>query len=347
MPFGRNVAGFAERRIVKPVPEIAYASIGPSDYLVALMARSPLGLTPVHARLATKAMSKRVAKHTPGADIFQFVQGLGHAGLRHGMIKYAICECRTLHYKEFETDLEVYNGFPFEPALHPTRDIAEEEYEQIDRIVVYSEVAANSFVRRGVSRSKIHVAPLFIAAPNVVKPILGKERDPYHVLFVGRGDAFKGLDVAVGAVEQLGSPFRLSVAGSASNRVRNWLSGRDAVYYAGVVDRASLDRLYGEASIFVAPSMESFGLAALEAAGAGMLVLCRETTGIHEHLSSSATTVVVGRKIDDWASAIECLATDDLSTVLAKRECNQRAARELDLTESVSSLELLYTEIPL
>jgi glycosyltransferase involved in cell wall biosynthesis len=79
----------------------------------------------------------------------------------------------------------------------------------------------------------------------------------------------------------------------------------DCVELAGRMDRAGIRELYRRADVYVAPAtMESFGIAALEARCAGLPVLARRRTGIADFV----TDRVHGRLADDDRGLARALA---------------------------------------
>ncbi len=259
--------------------------------------------TPAEIRTIHRFQAGQVARAGRGAAFLQTVEGLGYMAIRENAAQLTVVERRNLHHAVFEETLDTHLDFPFRTKLDPLRDILEEEYQGADRIVVYSEVAKASFVERGYSADRIWVSPL----PVVASPPLGghnSRRDPFQLLYVGRLDAYKGIDVAVAAVQSLGSPFKLVVAGPGGEAERAWLEQQDQVEYRGVLPRHELADLFRSSAALLAPSIESFGLAVLEATVAGTPVLVRETTGVVDYLPPGSFRVVPSRDSERWAHAI-------------------------------------------
>jgi glycosyltransferase involved in cell wall biosynthesis len=114
-----------------------------------------------------------------------------------------------------------------------------------------------------------------------------QEPSKVSILYVGRFEYRKGTDVLLDAIPQLletNSKIHFTLVGrddedSFNKRFRGMTSDRfsDRVRYEGVVDDITLQRLYSQCDIFVAPSRyESFGLIYVEAMGWGKPVVgCR------------------------------------------------------------------------
>ncbi len=79
----------------------------------------------------------------------------------------------------------------------------------------------------------------------------------------------------------------------------------DVVTMHGRLPRERLRDLYGGAHVFLAPAaLEAFGIAALEARTAGLVVLARRGTGVEEFVTSG----VDGLLVDDDAGLVRALA---------------------------------------
>lgn len=103
------------------------------------------------------------------------------------------------------------------------------------------------------------------------------------IVFVGRHEPRKGLEVLLAAVSRLGSPARLVVAGDGPQTPllrRRYGADRDIEWLGEISDDARAELLAG-ADLFVAPSLggESFGVVLLEAMAAGVAVLASDLPG--------------------------------------------------------------------
>lgn len=259
-------------------------------------------------RWRTEKSALAVARYE--GELLQFVEGLGFESLKRSRFNFSIMERRNLHHAAFEEELTTYAGFPFERRADILADILEEEYELSDRIVVYSEAARESFLSRGFAPAKVVSIPLAFA-PSSVEGGLGSLRSREGFLYVGRGDAFKGIDVAVEAVRLLGRGQRLRVAGPFTGPARTWLETHRHVDYLGVLTRQELQAEYLAARALIAPSVESFGLAIIDAAAAGLHVVCLPSSGVGPELPPDAVTVVPSRSPAQWAHALTNLREPD------------------------------------
>lgn len=298
--------GLARARIAS----VRYQGLGMAQFLPQLAVRVPIPLSrATRVRAVTHALAKRVSRAAArtSPDVLQFVEGLGYLSVLEGTHRRAVMERRNLHHSVFEAEIEPLLGFPASVTPDPIRDELEIEYSAADRIIVYSAVARRSFLERGYSPDKVFAVPLAIPPLPVVRRA---DVDSKMIAYIGRLDVYKGVDVAVAAVKELGAGYRLQVAGPGTPEAIRWLRSFEHVDYVGVVDRPGVSRILERAAAVVSPSVESFGLAVAEAAVNGVPVVIRETTGIGDYLPASLRNVVVGREVTDWADALTRVLQD-------------------------------------
>ncbi len=146
------------------------------------------------------------------------------------------------------------------------------------------------------------------------------------LLFAGRIQPLKGVDVAVRALDALGrSDARLVVVGGASGAggEAEELHLRDLADSYGLGDRVrfvepqphhSLAYWYRAADVVVMPSRsESFGLVALEAAACGVPVVAADVGGLRTLVDHGRTGYLVeGRDPADYASRIASILDDEV-----------------------------------
>ena len=145
-----------------------------------------------------------------------------------------------------------------------------------------------------------------------------------NILFVGRLEPLKGLDVlfrAVAALEDLGN-ITLNVVGGDENseektRLQTLASRMKLtqnIRFIGSVSQDELPLHYNAADVCVLPShYESFGLAALEAAACGRPVVASEVGGLPSIVRNGSTGFLVEPKHSDSMAERLCeLLGDDM-----------------------------------
>lgn len=238
----------------------------------------------------------------------------------------------------------------------------------VDTIVAWTEGEAEFLV------SEMDVAPgnVAVVAPGVDTDLFHKtapdsgERIPKRVLYVGRLDALKGVDLLVEAFSILSKrdvDAELQIVGGGSadefRRVLGRISGlrlADRVKMPGVLPQSELVDVYSAATCIVAPSFhETFGLAVLEAAACGTPAVAADVDGLRSIVLDGETGYLVGDRdpeeyADRIAELIECNDTRDRMSLAARARAellswNSTVANLCDVYERVSSTHL--TGVPL
>jgi glycosyltransferase involved in cell wall biosynthesis len=135
------------------------------------------------------------------------------------------------------------------------------------------------------------------------------------VLFVGRLEPEKGIDVLVGAVDQLRNTRVLLVlygTGSLESKLAE-RANNPSIHLAGQALQSDLAEAYASADIFVLPSLfEPWGLVVNEAMAAGLPCVVSDAVGAAEDLVTDGTSglIVPAGNADALAHAIGDLAAD-------------------------------------
>jgi phosphatidylinositol alpha-mannosyltransferase len=172
-----------------------------------------------------------------------------------------------------------------------------------------------------------------------------RERRTRSVLFLGRHEERKGLDVLLRAMADLPDDVSLLIVGTGpdSPRLRDRYRGDPRVVWLGQVSEAAkLDLLHGS-SVLCAPSRhgESFGVVLLEAMAAGLPVIASDLPGYRE-LSNGGLAARLVPPDDAAALArelIRVLSDDRLADSLRTAGLHQARRFSLD------SLAERYVEI--
>jgi D-inositol-3-phosphate glycosyltransferase len=178
------------------------------------------------------------------------------------------------------------------------------------------------------------------------------------LLFVGRIQPLKGLDVAVQALAELGAPDAvLVVVGGASgpggrrelDRIHKLAAGLgvgDRVRLADPQPHHMLSSFYRAADVVLVPSRsESFGLVALEAAACGTPVVAAAVGGLRTLVDHGRTGFLVdGRDAGHYAAHTErILADHELAADLSARAA--LAARDFTWSTAAGRLRRIYADI--
>jgi D-inositol-3-phosphate glycosyltransferase len=198
-------------------------------------------------------------------------------------------------------------------------------------IIAFSAEERDNMTRiYGAPPAKVRVIPCGVD-PALFHP-LDKERTRRELglpgrskvlLFAGRIQPIKGIDILLGAVARLaGNQVRLLIVGgnSASEdelarlcSLANELGIRDKVNFLGAVEHGRMPLLYSAADVCIVPSYhETFGLVALEALACGTPVVATRVGG----LTTIVQDRITGHLVDElspeaFARSLESLLGDE------------------------------------
>jgi glycosyltransferase involved in cell wall biosynthesis len=192
-----------------------------------------------------------------------------------------------------------------------------------DRIVVVCQWLHDALLANGAPPKKLvlsrqGVSPTFLEATKSARPPKARLADEtLRLLYVGRWDRAKGIDVAVRAVRRL--PLHVDVqmvilaapgaadGGAYEREVRTLALADPRISVAGPVSRDELPNVLADYDALVVPSLvlETGPLVVLEAQAAGLLVLGSRLGGIAELLESDpASELVDAGNVEAWTTSI-------------------------------------------
>jgi len=159
-----------------------------------------------------------------------------------------------------------------------------------------------------------------------------RDRRSRSVLFLGRHEKRKGLDLLLEAMAELPEDVSVLIGGNGpdSPRLRDQYRGDPRVVWLGHVSEATKLELLHRSSVLCAPSRhgESFGVVLLEAMAAGLPVVASDLPG-YRALSNNATAARLVPPADPAALARELIRVlsdehlaDSLRTAGLQRACH-------------------------
>jgi len=169
-------------------------------------------------------------------------------------------------------------------------------YEKnIDFYLSPSQFVKDKLIQWGIPADKIRVVYHFVETKKVEPNYeLGD-----YLLYFGRLDKEKGVDVLISAMAHIKSGAKLKIVGFGPERKNlQSLAGQlgllDRVEFVGPKYGEELNRIIAKAYLVIVPSIwyEVFGLVILESAVLGKFVIASDIGGIRETVQSSRTAIL-------------------------------------------------------
>jgi glycosyltransferase involved in cell wall biosynthesis len=215
-----------------------------------------------------------------------------------------------------------------------------------------SEWLEHEHTRRGLVAGRREVVHCGVR-PDDFRHQSGRSGAPHKLLYAGRIERRKGLDVAVRCLPQIERASTLTVVGPVddpayADQVRasaETLGVADRISWLGEVARSSIPPLLGEHDVLVFPSIgvEAYALGLLEAFAAGALVVTSAPGGPREYLRHEINALLhEPGDADGLAAALRRLSADPaLCAQLLKGA--RRTVEALSLDAIVDQVEVLLT----
>lgn len=226
------------------------------------------------------------------------------------------------------------------------------------RAIAVSAMEIGQYVKMGIPRDKIELLPNGIDLYNrqelpsgeVFRERIGARGDERLVLFLGRVDRIKGLELLIGAFDQLARRLegcRLVIAGpdfgylSAAERKVAESGLDDRVVFTGELRGEEKNEALRSADVCVVPSaFDIFSMTALESMACGTPLVLTDRCGIADMVRDSA--LVVGYDSDALANAmLRVLEDGSLRASLAKAG-REKVEREFGWPMIIDRLEDIY-----
>ena len=181
-----------------------------------------------------------------------------------------------------------------DPSRQYVMDLERHTFSEADLLVCPSD-----FIRKEVAVAYGLSGRHVVVVPQGVRPLPGEaDPEPGTILFVGRLDPEKGVDVLLQAVEGVlkahpGAKLLIAGTGKLEETLKQQARGiAHAVHFLGYV--ADPGPLYHTAEVVVVPSLyEPFGLVALEGMVGGRPVVASATGGLAEIVTSEQDGLLV------------------------------------------------------
>ena len=190
----------------------------------------------------------------------------------------------------------------------------ESEYDLADKITVPSEFVRQSFIKMGISESKLVKIPYGARLDRFNKVASPKENE-FRVLWVGGISIRKGFLYALKAFQKLSHIKKeFIVVGSIETEIKEILVNEDLknVKFLGNIDNEKLPKLYSSSHVFLLTSIEE-GLAMVqgEALACGCPIISTENTGASDLITDGIEGFILQiRSSENVLEKLQLLADD-------------------------------------
>ncbi|MFA9490500.1 MAG: glycosyltransferase [Anaerolineales bacterium] len=193
-------------------------------------------------------------------------------------------------------------------SLHKLRSMFRQRFvDRFDAVIAYSTAGAEEYAALGIPRERLFVAHNAVSsAPSHMPVRVERGGNPLQILFVGRLQARKRLDLLIQACAILGMDIDLTVVGDGPSRTELRTLASDTyprTTFTGALRGRELEDQFKNADLFVLPG--TGGLAVQEAMSYGLPVIVAEGDGTQNDLVSGGNgwLVPVG-DLDSLAAAM-------------------------------------------
>ncbi len=239
---------------------------------------------------ACQTLDRHVAKQIKERTILVALSSVGlNSGIRTQKLGgFYICDRGSSHIKFQDNVLtEEYKkwGFVF-PGINPKIIEKEEaEYQIANIITVPSEYVKQSFLKMGISESKMRKV-VYGARLDRFKKVSEPANNSFQVLWVGGVTLRKGFMYLLEAFQTFKHPRKkLVVIGQTSPEIKQLLTGQNlaGIEFLGQIPNSELPYIYSSSHVFVLPSVEE-GLAMVqgEALACGCPVISTKNAGAED-----------------------------------------------------------------
>jgi len=233
----------------------------------------------------------------------------------------------------------------------------------VDRVICASEGERNMLADvYGVPTHHVSVVPCGVDVDHfrpqdrqAARKTVGIDGNDPIILFVGRIERLKGIDILIRAAAQLEAGFQLVIIGGdrkdASRKqelvdLSRELGISERVHFLDAVPHDQLPLHYSAADVCVVPSYyESFGLVAVEAMACGVPVIASRVGGLKDTVQDGRTGYLVPWHCPEpFAERLELLLTNESLRRSLGREARLTAER-YRWSEVAASVEGVYHEL--
>jgi starch synthase len=271
-------------------------------FLVPQLALGRFGLQPAHQyanRFVITNFARWMARNLEPSDVFHCLSSFGVESLQvaqqHGAL--TVCDRGSSHivYQEeiLREEYERWN-VPFGGIDRCLIERELAEYDICDLVCVPSTFAHRSFLKMGVSPTKLRKISYGVDL-QLFKPVRKRDQT-FRLIYVGALSLQKGIPYLLEAIAEIHLPhFEMWFIGSVLPEVRQLLGKYEGKFrYLGVIPRNELYNYYSQSSALVLPSIQDgFGLVQAQAMACGLPIIATTNTGAQDLFTDGLEGFVV------------------------------------------------------
>lgn len=233
---------------------------------------------------------------------------------------------RQVHTIAHDTPIRSYFGLRFSILQYPELFVSRRRQVRDERkLKGVKTICVSKYLSQKMLEFGLESAERLFQVPNGLDTRLfcPKQKEKrYDILFVGRFERAKGLDVLIGALNILaerGKKYRTGIVGNFEGSQKRFClslaseKSRQGIEFLGKITHQDLPDTLNSGSLLVSPSRnESFGLAILEAISCGLPIVATKVGGVPEIVDEGVGLLA---EPNDSASLARCIsqATGDNS----------------------------------
>lgn len=302
------------------------------------------------------ALRKRKDQHWENTVFFGYDTGFFEAA---AWAKHRGAACVVGQMDPARTEVEMvyeeeklWPGWAKKPLIVPEEYFLwrQSEWALADIVMVNSRWTHDALLKQGVPASKLSIVPLAyeVDENKVFGQIPLKEgNDPLRVLFLGQVNIRKGIPYLIDAARLLkGTSVQFDIVGPIAIADQFVVSAPSNVRFHGSVTRDKVQNFYGQADVFVLPTIsDGFALTQLEAMSYGLPVITTPNCG--DVVSDGIDGFLVpARNAPALAEALLKLA-EDPERLQAMRESARDRVAAFSLDQLDKDLRQLEARLPL
>lgn len=211
-------------------------------------------------------------------------------------------QIRTIQRRPIDLYLNTKFSSLSEPQPNERLVKIDSNLQLISEFITYSKFY-KELVQEAYPQKNVWIMPLTFPSYDIPESI-EIVRKSQSLLFVGRDEPIKGLDLAVNIAVTLDLPIK--IVGTYSRSMTKSLSSVKNVIVEGPLNRSQLFELMKNSSVLISPTIETFGYSILESLALGTPVLTSRYAGVTEWVENCQLLHVMNDfNLESWCDRVK------------------------------------------